>query len=326
MRRRDVLGWLAGVTALPSNLQAQPVSRTHRIGHITGGTATSRAPLMEAFMAGMGSYGYTNQNLTVEHRYAEDRFDRLPDLMNEILALQPDVIFASTTPAALAAKAATKVIPIVFVSVADPLGVGLVKTLSDPGSNITGITNIGAELAGKRLELLKELVPTATKVAVFINLNDQNSSVQMQSAKAAAAKLGVELGPVLNVRGEADLKGAFETAIRMKSAASLRMLDPAATTLRKQTVQQAAEFRMPVMYPFREDVSAGGLASYGPSLPDQYRQAAKFVDKIMKGSKPAELPVEQPTKFEIAINLRTAKTLGLAVSPQLLARADEVIE
>ena len=327
MKRRDLLGLLVGATAWPPALHAQAVGKTYKIGHISGATDVSRVPLIAALMDGLRSHGYiAGQNLIVENRFAGGEFDRLPALVNEILAWQPDVIFASTTPAALAAKSATKAVPIVFASVADPLGVGLVGSLSNPGGNITGITNIGAELAGKRLELLKELVPTAAKVAILINFKDQNSSLQMNSAQAAADKLRIELGPVLAVQNAADLKSGFEAAGRMKAAAALRMLDPQATALREQTIQYAAEYRIPVMYPFREDAAAGGLISYGPSLPDQYRQAARFVDKILKGSKPEELPVEQPTKFETIINLKTAKALGLVVPPMLLTRADEVIE
>ena len=173
---------------------------------------------------------------------------------------------------------------------------------------------------------MKEIVPTASKVAVFINPADQNATLQMNSAKPAANKLAVQLEPVLQIRSATDLKPAFEAAVRARADAALRMLDPVATDLRNQTVQLAAEYRLPVIYPFREDVAAGGLASYGPNLPSQYGQAAMFVHKILQGSKPADLPVEQPTKFDLAINLKAAKALGLAVSPTLLARADEEIE
>jgi putative ABC transport system substrate-binding protein len=213
-----------------------------------------------------------------------------------------------------------------MVSVADPIGVGLIASLAQPGGNITGVTNIGAELAGKRIEILKEIVPAASKVAVFINPADQNATLQMNSAKPAADKLAVRLDPIIHIRSGADLKGAFEAATSARADAVLRMLDPVATDLRNQTVQLAAEYKLPVIYPFREDVAAGGLVSYGTDLPSQYRQAATFVHKIFNGAKPADLPVEQPTKFDFAINLRAARALGLTVPPTLIARADEVIE
>jgi len=250
----------------------------------------------------------------------------LPALARELLAWNPDVLFVSTTPASLAAKAATSTVPIVMVSVADPLGVGLITSLSRPGGNMTGVTNIGAELTGKRLEILKEIVPATSRIAILINPDDQNALLQMQDARLAANKLGVQLEPVLHIRKEADLKEGFEAAVRAGAGGALRMMDPLATALRELTVALAAEYRLPMIYPFREDVVAGGVVSYGTNLPDQYRQAATFVHKIFTGAKPADLPVEQPTKFELIINLRTANALGLTVPPSLLGRADYVIE
>ena len=312
---------------LPLVARAQQPDRTYRLGQLHAGTKASRAPLLAAFARGMRELGYVEgRNLVTEYRYADGRFERLPTLARELLSWKPDVLLVSTTPGNLAVKTATATVPIVMVSVADPIGVGLVASLAHPGGNITGVTNIGAELAGKRLEILKEIVPTASKVAVFINPNDQNATLQMNSAKPVAEKLAVHLEPVLQVRRGSDLKGAFEAAVRARAEAGLRMLDPVATDLRHQTVQLAAEYRLPVIYPFLEDAAAGGLASYGSSLPDQYRQAAAFVHKIFNGSKPADLPVEQPIKFDFAINLKAAKALGLIMPPTLLARADEVFE
>jgi putative ABC transport system substrate-binding protein len=283
--------------------------------------------MLAAFVHGMRDFGYVEgRNLIVARRYADSRFEHLPALVRELLAWKPDVLLVSTTPGNLAAKAATSTVPIVMVSVADPIGVGLIANLAQPGGNITGVTNIGAELAGKRIEILKEIVPTASRIAVLINPADQNAASQMNSARPAADKLAVQLDPILQVRSGADLKGAFEAAVRARADAALRMLDPVATDLRNQTVQLAAEYRLPVIYPFREDVAAGGLVSYGANLPGQYRQAATFVHKIFNGAKPADLPVEQPTKFDLAVNLQAAKALGLTVPPTLLARADEVIE
>jgi putative ABC transport system substrate-binding protein len=327
MKRRAFISLLGGAAAWPLAVRAQQSGKTYRLGQLSGGTAVSRIPLLGAFMRGMRDLGYVEgQNFIVEHRYAEGKFDRLPSLARELLAWKPDVLLVSTTPGNLAAKAATSTVPIVMVGVADPLGVGLVASLARPGGNITGVTNIGAELAGKRVEILKEIVPAASRVAVFINPDDQNAPLQMKSAKLAADKLAVQLEPILNIRSGADLKGAFEAAARARVPAALRTIDPLTTALRKETVVFAAEYRLPMIYPFREDVLAGGLVSYGPSLPDQYRQAATFVHKIFNGVKPADLPVEQPTKFELAVNLKTAKALGLTITSSFQLRADEVVE
>ena len=312
---------------LPLAARAQQPDRIYRLGQLHAGTEASRAPLLAAFTQGMRELGYVEgANLLIERRYADSRFERLPALAQELLAWKPDVLLVSTTPGNLAVKAATSIVPVVMVSVADPIGVGLVASLAQPGGNFTGVTNIGVELAGKRLEILKEIVPTASKIAVFINPDDQNATLQMDSAQPAADKLAVKLEPVLQIRRGSDLRGAFEAAVQARADAALRMLDPVATDLRNQTVQLAAEYRLPVIYPFLEDAAAGGLASYGSSLPGQYRQAAAFVHKIFNGSRPADLPVEQPIKFDFAINLKAAKALGLTIPATLLARADEVFE
>lgn len=328
MRRRDFIALFGGAAvAWPYGALAQQSGKVHRLGKLSAGTKVSRTHLREAFMRGMRDLGYIEgQNLVVEYRYAEGDFGRLPALVRELIEWRPDALLVSTTPGNLAAKAATSTVPIVMVGVADPLGVGLIASLSRPGGNITGITNIGAELAGKRIEILKEILPAASKVAVLINPQDANAPLQMNSARLAANKLGVQLDPVVHIRRSGDLQGAFETAVRARAAAAVRMIDPLTIVLRAQTVALAAEHRLPVIYPFREDVLQGGLVSYGPSLPEQYRQAATFVHKIFYGAKPADLPVEQPTKFELAVNLKTAKALGIVVPPTLLARADEVVE
>ena len=218
MRRREFLGILGGAaTAWPLAARAQQSGKVYRLGQLSGGTAASRIPLLAAFMRGMRELGYVEgQNLVVEHRYADGKFERLPALAQELLAWNPDALFVSTTPASLAAKAATSTVPIVMVSVADPQGVGLIADLSRPGGNITGVTNIGAELAGKRLEILKEIVPAASRIAVIINPNDANAPLQMSSARHAADKLAVQLEPVMNVRSGADLKNAFEGSVRRR--------------------------------------------------------------------------------------------------------------
>jgi putative ABC transport system substrate-binding protein len=328
MRRRIFIGSLASAAVVwPLTTRAQETGKIYRLGQLSAGTKASRIPLLANFMRGMRELGYIEgQNLIIEHRYAEGEFARLPSMLRELLAWKPDALFVSTTPGNLAAKAATSTVPIVMVGVADPVGSGIVTSLARPGGNITGVTNLGAELAGKRLEILKDIVPNASKVAVFINPDDQNASLQMRSASLAAGTLDVRLDPVLHVRSLADLQRGFEAATRANATGAIRMIDPLTTALRSQTVALAAEHRLPMVYPFREDVLAGGLISYGASLPDQYRQAAAFVHKIFNGAKPADLPVEQPTKFELAVNLKTAKTLGLSISQPFLLRTDEVIE
>jgi ABC-type uncharacterized transport system substrate-binding protein len=236
------------------------------------------------------------------------------------------VLLVQSTPANLAAKAATGSVPIVMVGVADPVGAGLIPNLARPGGNITGITNIGAELAGKRLEILKELIPSLSKAAVMINPGDPNAHLQMASAEAAARNLSVRLDPVLEIRSANDLQGAFAAAASAGAGAALRMIDPLESALRRPTAALAIEHRLPIMFPFREAVELGGLVSYGANLLDQFRQAATLVHKIFNGAKPADLPVEQPSRFELVINLKTAKALGIEVPLFFQQRADEVIE
>lgn len=328
MRRRQFLNLLAGTAVVgPLAARAQSASKGHRIGVLAGGTEVSQRGNLGAFIRGMRDLGYVEgQDYSVEARFAEGEFGRLPSLAEELLRLDPDLLFASTTPASLAAKAATSTLPIVVVGVADPIGVGLIASLRQPGGNITGITNIVAELTGKRLEFLKRIVPAASKIAVLINPSDPNAPSQVRNAETAAKNLDIQLAPILEIRSGDDLQAAFDAATSARADAALRMVDPLESALRQQTVTLAAQHRLPIIYPFRETVEIGGLASYGTSLPDQYRQAAAVVHKIFSGTKPADIPVEQPTKFELVVNLKTAKALGLTMPATLLAQADEVIE
>ncbi len=315
------------ILAAPLAADAQQSGKVYRVGHLSGSGEVASKPFIDAFRERMRALGYVEgQNLVLDERYAEGKVDRLPSLAQELIHRNPDVLLVSTTPGNLATKAATSTIPIIMVLVADPVGAGIVPNLARPGGNITGITNIVAELAGKRLELLKEIVPTASRVAVLVNPKDQNAPLQMRSAEAAARRLGVELHPMLEVRSAGDLEKAFEAAVRARAAAALRMIDPLVFMLRKETAALAAKYRLPVIYPTREDVEAGGLIAYGTNVPEQYRQAAALVDKILQGAKPADLPVEQPTKFELVINMKTAKALGLKIPQSVLIRADEVIQ
>jgi putative ABC transport system substrate-binding protein len=326
MRRRDFVAGLA-LASLPRVAGSQALSKKPLVAYLSGGSREARAPLLSAFAKSMRNLGWIEgQSYSFDARYGDGQFDRIPALARELLALHPDVFLISTTPANVAAKRIITDVPIVMVAVADPVGSGLIASLSRPGGNITGVTNITAELAGKRLELLKELVPGASKIAVFINRDDPNSALQMQSANEAAAKLGVELNPILDVNVSTDLDHAFKTVSDAGAHAALRMVDPLNGVLRARTVALAAKYRLPVAYAFREDVEAGGLISYGTSQPDQYRQAATFVSKVLAGKKPSELPVERPVKLELTLNSKAAKALDLVVPPTLMARADEVID
>jgi putative ABC transport system substrate-binding protein len=322
-----VVALAAVLLATPLPVAAQRAEKVYQVGHLSGSSKAASTSFMEAFREGMRALGYVEgQQWVLDERYAEGQVDRLAALAQELLHQHPDVLLVSTTPGNVAAKAATATIPIVMVAIADPVGVGLIHSLARPGGNMTGITNIIAELAGKRLELLKELVPTASRIAVLVNPDNPNATPQMRSAEAAARSVGLELHPVLAVRSAGDLEGAFETAVRARADAALRMIDPIAIMLRKETAALAAQHRLPVIYAQREDVEAGGLVAYGTNLPEQYRQAATFVHKILQGAKPADLPVEQPMRFELVINLTTAKALGLTIPPRVLFQADEVIQ
>lgn len=328
MQRREFIGTLAGVTiaaALPGRVIG--AEKVYRIGYLSAATEATQKPFVAAFRAGMRDLGYVDgRDFTIEARYADGKFERLPSLARELVGLEPRAMLVATTPANLAAKAVTDTVPIVMVSVSDPIGVGLIASLSRPGGNITGMTNIVAELAAKRLQILKEIVPNALKIAVLINPNDDSAALQLQSAEAAARELAVKLDPVLKIRSRDDLQEAFRAAALADVHAALRMIDPLESSLRKETIALSAEHRISIIYPFREAAEAGGLVAYGTNSLDQYRQAAGFMHKILMGALPADLPVEQPTQFELVINLKTAKALGVEVPLALLARADAVIE
>ena len=326
-RRRSFVLRGGALLGAPALALAQPAGKVHHVAHLSGSGALASKPFLVAFRDGMRALGHVEtRDFVLQERYAEGKGDRLPALARELLEQRPDVLLVSTTPASLAAKAASTTVPMVVVLVADPVGAGIVQSLARPGGNITGITNIVAELAGKRLELLKELVPGARRVAVFINPDSQNAPLQMRNAQAAASRLGIELSPVLEIRKPADLEPAFEAAVRARAGAAIRMIDPLVFMLREQTAALSIKHHLPVIYPSREDVEAGGLVSYGTNVPEQYRQAAGLVDKLLKGAKPADLPVEQPTRFELAINLKTARALGVTVSQAMRVRADEVTQ
>jgi putative ABC transport system substrate-binding protein len=292
---------------------------------LLGGRSSFFSARTDAFQQGLNELGYAKgKNIVIEYRYADGKADRLPALAKELVGLKLDVIVASTTPSVLAVKKASATIPIVFVSIADPVASGLVASLARPGGNITGLTILGPELSGKRLELLKETVPNVTRVALW-NPANPGQVVIWKETQAAAQELRLQLQS-LEVRSSNDFDIAFEAALRERAQAPIPSPEPLINTHWKRIVEFATKNRLPAMYGGPEVVDAGGLMSYAPDYTDHYRRLATYVDKILKGAKPADLPVEQPTKFEFIINLKAAKQIGLTIPPNVLARADKVIK
>jgi putative ABC transport system substrate-binding protein len=328
MDRRTFIGGVAiGLVAAPHSAGAQPARKVHRIGYLGVTSPSSAARSIEAFREGLRELGWIEgQNIVIDYRFAEGRFDRLPDLAGELVRLKVDVIAAGATPGPVAAKNATGTIPIVMIMAGDPVGVGLVASLARPGGNVTGISySVGVENTSKALELLKEAVPKARLVAVLSNPANQAHALVIRDVKVAAGSLGVPLH-FLEARGPHEFDGAFAAMAKQRVGALLVAPDGVFLLQRARLADLAAKNQLPSMHGQREYVEAGSLMSYGPSAVAAYRQGALFVDKILKGAKPADLPVEQPTKFELVINLRTAKALGLTIPQSLLLRVDEVIQ
>ena len=299
----------------------------YRIGYVSAGSGTPQVPTVQAFRQGLAELGWVEgQNVVIEYRWAEGDFDRLPALAAELVDLKVDLILANPTPAVMGAKKATTTIPIVGVSLTDPVGLGVVRSLARPGGNVTGVAySVGPEIFGKDLALLKELTPKTRRFAVLANPAGPAYPVTLKNIREAAQSLELQLR-VVAARGPADFEAAFTTMVKERAGAVFVVTDPAFTTHRTRLTALAAKNRLPSMFTQRADVEAGGLMSYGPNLPELYRRAATYVDKIFKGAKPADLPIEQPTTFELAINLRTAKAIGIAIAPSLLSRADHVIQ
>jgi len=322
-----VVALALGIFWSPLPADAQQAGKVPRIGILPPGPISERLHLWEGFRQRLRELGYVEgQNIALIFPSAEVRRERLPHLAAELVSLKVDVIVAVGLIGAQAATEATKTIPIVMVGVAaDPVGTGLVASLARPGGNITGLTLISSELGGKRLELLKTVVPRVSRIAVLSNPTVQASALQMRETEVAARVLGVQLQS-LEVRGPEDFETAFQAATRAGAGALITVDDALIFTHRARTVELAAKSRLPAIYGYWEFVDAGGLMSYAANLVDQYRHAATYVDKILKGAKPVDLPVEQPTKFELVINLKTAKALGLTIPQSVLLRADQVIE
>jgi ABC-type uncharacterized transport system substrate-binding protein len=324
-RRAFVAGTLT-LLAAPLTAHAQAPGKVPRVGYVFARVSSADQPLWDTARQGLRELGYVEgQNITLEIRWAEGRSERLPELVAELVRLKVDVLVVATTPGALAAKDATRTIPIVFVGVADPVESGLVASLARPGGNLTGLSLLNPEISGKRLELLKESLPTISRVAALTNPGNLIHVVFWRETHAAAKTLGLQLQPI-KVRAPEDFEEAFRAAARGRADALLAFDDALTVGYRARLVALAAKYRLPTMYGFREFPDAGGLLSYGPNLLDLYRRTATYVDRILKGTKPGDLPIEQPTKFELVINLKTAKALGLTIPPSVLARADEVIQ
>ncbi len=316
-----------GVLAAPLVAGAQQARKVPRIGYLSAASPSSDGEFTEPLRQGLRELGYAEgQNIVIEYRWAEGRFERLPDLAAELVRLKVDVIVASVTPAALAAKNSTGTIPIIVVTAADPVGSGLVASLAHPGGNVTGLTLTPSfGLSGKQLELLHEAFPKLRQVAVLANPANPPTAGFLRETELVARSLGVQLR-VLEVRDPDELDGAFSTIKKAHARALLVIADPLMADQRSRIVAFAASSRLPATYPYRAFADAGGLMSYGANLDDLFRRAATYVDKILKGAKPSDLPVERPMRFELVINLKTAKALGLTIPQSLLNRAEEVIQ
>ena len=305
---------------------AQPAGKVHRIGFLGNSTAALEANLVGPYREGLRELGYVEgQNIVIEYRWAEGKYERFPALIAELLTERVEVIVTAGTPASLAVKKATTSVPLVMVAVGDPVDTGLVASLARPGGNITGLTSTAEELEGKRLQLLREVIPKLSHVAVFWNPENPTLLAALKEMRAAAQVLGIKL-QVLEVRTSGELEETFKAIVRARPGALRVMGDRLFLHNRQRIMAFAAQQRLPVVPVHAEFVEAGALFSFGPSYPGMHRRAAYFVDRILRGAKPADLPVERPTKFELIVNLKAAKALGLKIPPSLLQRADQVIE
>jgi putative ABC transport system substrate-binding protein len=327
MKRAAVPSILGVVVLLALGVIAeaqQPTKKVPRIAYLGGGSAELEKVWLDAFLQGLRELGYfEGKNIVVERRFAAGRYDELPELAAELVGLKVDVILAASTPVAHSAKKATGTIPVVMV-VADPIGTGLVSSLAKPGGNLTGLSDFHGDLITKRLEILKEVVPSAARIAVLSNPGNPSCSLQTKELAAVAPALGLTLFAV-EAKGLDDIAPGFTTMKKQRAGAVLVCGDRLFSTYRRPIFDLSTKNRFPAIYSTKEYAEAGGLMSYGANFPDLYRRAATYVDKILKGTKPADLPVEQPIKFEFIINLKAAKQIGLTVPPNVLARADKVI-
>jgi putative tryptophan/tyrosine transport system substrate-binding protein len=326
MRRREFISLLGGAAAAwPLSARAQQ-SPMPVVGFLNGATATGWAPFVAAFRQGLNETGYIEgKNVAIEYRFAEGEYDRLPAMAADLVHRRVSVIAATTTPAALAAKAATTTVPVVFTTTGDPVQMGLVASLSRPGGNITGVTRLNVEIAPKLLELMHELVPTATRIVLLVNPTGPNAETLSKEIGAAARALGLEV-PVLHATTERDFDKVFSTFAQLSAGALVIGTDPFFTTRSQQLAALTLRSGVPAIYSTRAFATSGGLMCYGGSITDVYRLAGGYAARILRGEKPADLPVQQSAKVELVINLKTAKTLGITVPNTIIGRADEVIE
>jgi putative ABC transport system substrate-binding protein len=323
--RRKLFGLTLGglVFALSISAEGQPQVKIPRIAVLTSTTVVWQ---IEALRQGLAELGYVEgKNLVIEVRSAEGKLDRLPELATELVRLKPDIIVSSSNPAIIALKRATQSIPIIMTSVGDPVGAGFVSSLAHPGGNITGLSNIAEQLSGKRLELLKEIHPKIARIAILRNPRIPTHTVLWNETETAAMAMGIKL-IAADFRASGEFEVLFGAMVRDRADALIVLPDPIVLAGRAQLAELASTNRLPAIYPFGEFVDAGGLMAYGPSHFDLWRRGSQFVDKILKGRKPADLPIEQPKKFEFIINLKAGKQIGLTIPPNVLARADRVIK
>jgi putative tryptophan/tyrosine transport system substrate-binding protein len=327
MKRREFISLLGGAAAAwPFSARAQQPTKIPRIGLLSTFSPSETMPWHQALREGLSQLGWVEgENITVEYRYAESRFDRLPALASDLIRLNVDLIVADTMSPAFAARNATLAIPIVIASGSDLVASGLAESLARPGGNITGLDQIAPELGGKRLELLKETVPKLSRVVVLWNPQNQTSTRNWNDLQSPARQLGLSLHS-LEVSNAGDLDKAFEVVTTARADALAMLPDPVFVANLKRVADFATKHRLPSIFHLREFADAGGLITYGPDRSDLFRRAAAYIDKVLKDAKPADLPIQLPTKFELVINLKTAKAIGLELPPMLIARADEVIE
>ena len=325
MRRREFITLLGGV-AVTWPLAANAQSKTPRIGFMGNSTAALEANLVDAFREGLREHGYEEgRNIVIEYRWADGKYERFPALVAELIAANVEVIVTAGTPAALAMKKATTTVPLVMVAVGDPVGTGLVPSLARPGANLTGLSSVAPDLEGKRLQLLREVVPALSHVAMFINSLNPFHVSSMRQARAAAQTMGIKL-QLHDIRKSEDLDDAFAAIRKERPDAVLILADRVFLHNRERMIDFTKEQRLPNVNAYKELVEVGGLMSYGPSYEDMHKRAAIYVDKILKGAKPADLPIEQPSKFTFIVNVKAAKALGVTVPSQLLGLADELID
>jgi len=325
LRRRQFITLLGGAAAWPLAARGQQPTKLPTIGYLGSGTPLTDSQWLAAFVQRLRELGWIDgRNVAIEIRWAEGRAERYAEIAAELVRLKVDVILTHNTPPILAAKQATSVIPIVFATAGDPVGTGVVASLARPGGNVTGLSTQLSDTAGKRLELLREVVPNLRRLAIIGNIGNPITVLEMNEVKAAAHTFGLEVS-VLDIRRADDIGSAFD-ALKGQADALYLCGDPLVTTNRIRINTLALGARLPTVSPFRQYVEAAGLMSYGPNYPDLFRRAADLVDKILRGAKPADIPVDQATKFDLTINLTTAKVLGLTIPESFLLRADEVIE